>query len=348
MLLTIARDPKLLRLLPYRFVSFPNRTSKTQQMTTQSTHMLALLYIILTTHFISQTCASHPLIQRCDVSIYTNKTTMLTIYSKDMSLCLVKHQPLWPKETRANKGVGYALHNPLQQTNTQVRLHQQKPAAQHQQRRTHHQANKRKVSSITSIAMNLPPLSSHSMQAACHNVHTGSEKTITTTVQEHKSLKKRVMERSHNPAHAHHEKTTETPKDPMHTLTRDKNLSSLTHLQETPKEAQHIRRAATQIQERIPAIPRSLTQNPTRDKNLLFHNLWRLTVKETLHIKTMQHRNPRTQEALSQHCMNIIETHTRSSPRSGDNTEVAASLTAGTTIKLATPLTTSTPATRAA
>ena len=115
MLLTIARDPKLLRLLPYRFVSFPNRTSKTQQMTTQSTHMLALLYIILTTHFISQTCASHPLIQRCDVSIYTNKTTMLTMYSKDMSLCLVKHQPLWPKETRANKGVGYALHNPLQQ-----------------------------------------------------------------------------------------------------------------------------------------------------------------------------------------------------------------------------------------
>ena len=92
MLLTIAKDPKLLRLLPYRSVSSPNRTSKKQQMTTRSTYRLALLYIIFTTHFISQTCISHPLMRRCDASTYNNKNLMPTMYSKKMSSAVERQQ----------------------------------------------------------------------------------------------------------------------------------------------------------------------------------------------------------------------------------------------------------------
>jgi hypothetical protein len=63
-------------------------------MTTQSTYRLALLYIIFTTLFISQTCISHPLMRRCDASIYTNKNLMPTMYSKKVSFVAEKQQPL--------------------------------------------------------------------------------------------------------------------------------------------------------------------------------------------------------------------------------------------------------------
>lgn len=74
MLPTIAKDPKLHRLLPKRSISSPIRTSKARQMTT--THRLALLYTLLTAYFISQTCAAQPIVQKCVVS---NKTFMLAM-----------------------------------------------------------------------------------------------------------------------------------------------------------------------------------------------------------------------------------------------------------------------------
>ena len=206
MLLTIAKDPKLHRLLPKRSISSPIRTSKARQMTT--THRLALLYTLLTAYFISQTCAAQPIVQKCVVS---NKTFMLTMYSKDMSLCLALQLPLWPNGTSANKDDGYALHKPLQQPSNQVRLHQQKPTTQHQQCPT--QAGKRKVSSSTLILMCMPPLSSHSMQAACYKAHTRSENTSTNKVREYKILKQRESERRHDPPQTHHEKATETPRN---------------------------------------------------------------------------------------------------------------------------------------
>lgn len=152
-------------------------------------------------------------------------------------MCLAMQLPLWPNGTSANKDDGYALHKPLQQPSNQVRLHQQKPATQHQQCPT--QAGKRKVSPSTLILMCMPPLSSNSMQAACYKAHTRSEKTSTNKVREYKILKKRESERRHNPPQTHHDKATETPRNQMHTLNRDKNLSSLIQIQEIAKEAKY-------------------------------------------------------------------------------------------------------------
>ena len=63
----------------------------------------------------------------------------------------------------------------------------------------------------------------------------------------------------------------------MHTLNRDKNLSSLIQIQETAKEAKYTSKNAAQTQKQAPARSSSPTQRPNRDKNLLIYNLWRQT-----------------------------------------------------------------------
>ena len=175
MLLTIAIDPKLPRLLPYRSASSPNRTSKTQQMATQSTFRLALLYIILTTHFIAQTRASHPLMRRCDVFTYTNITPMLTMCHKERYPAAEKQQLLGLRESRTSTEEKHALLTHLQQPNTRVRPHQQTSRAQHQQNTTQHQTSKRKVRSITYITKCSPLYSLHNKQITCHNAHTANK-----------------------------------------------------------------------------------------------------------------------------------------------------------------------------
>ena len=244
-----------------------------------------------------------------------------------MSSAVERQQTLCPKAIRDG---AYVPHNPLQQPSTQVKIHQQSRAAQHQWHTTHHQTSKTKVRITTLIAMGLPPHFSHSMQITCNKAHSGSVRTITTTSQARGRSKKRAMEhnhnqargrskkrateRSHNPTHAHQGKETETPKNPTHTPNRDHNLSSCKQRQTTPKK--HTRQATPQTYRRIPARLRSSMQSPNRDENLLSDNLRQPTTTKTQPGKKIQHRNhPHIHEALSQHHMQITEALTGSHPR---------------------------------
>ena len=278
-------------------------------MTTQSIHRLAHLLITLTIYFISQLGSSHPFMQRCDVSIYTNITPMLIMYHKEMSSCVVKQQPLWP-----NNGDGQMLHTYLQQPNMKVRPHQQKPASQHQQYTT--QASKGKVRTLTLDAVCLPPYSLHRLQDTCHNAHIKDKKTAPTTVQAKtydpapeaatdtlENPKQIAKRRTNKPAPAHRDEatkatrskqpeaieatrslnqTTETPRSLSHLQTRDKNLSQ----RQVTWKTQHTSKENIQTREWTPATSRSTTQSHNRDKNLLHH----IIHHRTKHIKTNPHQ----------------------------------------------------------
>ena len=350
MLLTIAKDPKLLRLLPYRSTSSPNRTSKTQQMATQSTFRLALLYTILTTHFIAQTCASHPLMRRCDVFTYTNMTLMLTMCHKERSPDAEKHQPLGSIETRTSTEEKHALLTHLQQPNTRIRSHQQTSRAQHQQNTTQHQTSKRKVSSITSITKCSSLHSLHSMQITGQNAHTANkidetsatadqtrimqeaETTNTrtklrpcrTTPQTPKKLGRQAAQTQATPKRR---QQANTSTDPWPAYLYQENTS--TKQIQIPASAQHAKKTETtrrlkQVQNRDKNLSPKEAQHtrtdttqkwismcPTRDKNLSLSNLRQLEGLQTQYTKAEQdQRLPATPVTPPRHRRNGVTTPT--------------------------------------
>ena len=224
------------------------------------------------------------------------------MYHKEMSPCVVKQQTLWP-----NNEDGQMLHTHLQQTNMQVRPHQQKPASQHQQYTT--QASKEKVRVLTFNTECLPPYSLHRLQDTCHNAHIEDKKTAPTTAQanthdpapEHQAatnalekLKQRAKRQTNRVTPAHRDEATEatgsqrteaikatrsldqrteTPKNPRYLQIRDKNLLQR---QETWREW-------------TPETPRNTTPRHNRDKNLLHH----IMQHRTKHIKSNLHQTDR-------------------------------------------------------